>query len=90
MGVARDAVRHDRRKAQRFADETQRVIDGRREAGEPSGPVTVAQYAERWSAERAARGVVVAQADLARLRKYALPSAMTTWRMRTATSHDLA
>jgi integrase len=64
----------DKRKAVRFADETQRVIDERREAGTMSGSMTVARYAEQWSAERAARGVVVAEADLARMQKYALPA----------------
>jgi integrase len=64
----------DKRKAVRFADETQRVIDERREAGETSGPMTVTRYAEQWSAERMARGIVVAEADLARLRKYVLPA----------------
>ena len=58
----------------RFADETQRVIDERREAGETSGPMTVTRYTEPWSAERLARGIVVAEADLARLRKYVLPA----------------
>lgn len=66
------AVTEERRKAQSFADETQRIIDESREAGE-TGPLTVARYAERWSAEREARGVAAAQTDLARMRKYALP-----------------
>jgi hypothetical protein len=39
----------------------------RHAAGKPSGPTTAALYAEQWSTERAARGVVVAQADPARL-----------------------
>lgn len=36
--------------------------------------MTVTRYAEQWSAERMARGIVVAEADLARLRKYVLPA----------------
>jgi integrase len=64
----------DERKAQRLADKAQALIDEHRQAGATSGPITVAGYAERWAAEREARGIGAAMPDLRLLRKYVFPA----------------
>ena len=62
----------DEEKARRFAFESQRMYDLKREMG--GGPLTVARFAEKWLAERKQRGLASFADDLGRIHNHVLPA----------------
>lgn len=66
------AETEDRAKAERFLRDLERRVRAEIEAGvtEQTGPMTLSRYADRWIAERKARGVASARDDEARFRDY--------------------
>jgi len=68
----------DEAKARRFLKgleaESQAKGDFARRNGESKGPITVAEYANRWVEDRKQLGLVTASDDLARLRLHVLPT----------------
>jgi len=62
-------------KAQRFANEMQRVYDERQAADGKSGerPLTVSEYSKQWIKGRRALGLVSVEADESRLENHVLP-----------------
>lgn len=63
----------DEDKARRFAAEVQRSFTAKRKAS-PSGPLTVARFAEPWLAEREKRGLRSVADDRGRIRNHVLPA----------------
>jgi hypothetical protein len=72
ISKATEFTASDRRKAQRYATAAQKKLDQRR-SGEPTEPLTVAVYGEKWLRGREEGGVRSSMADRGRFTNHALP-----------------
>lgn len=66
--LATDETKSD---ALRYATRAQEILDGSRSK---PGPITVADYAERWLTARAGRGIVSVADDRSRIKNHVLPT----------------